>query len=61
VTASCVLERPALQQLLYDLEAAMPYLFIDHQVAQAPVASTESEQGCMRVLLTVYRQWQGEQ
>jgi hypothetical protein len=39
----------------------MPYLFIDHLVARAPVASTESEQGRMRVLLTVYRQRHGKQ
>jgi general secretion pathway protein M len=42
-------------------EAAMPYLFIDQLVAEAPVAFMESEQGRMRVLLTVYGQRQGEQ
>jgi general secretion pathway protein M len=61
VTASCELEQPALQELLYDLEAGMPYLFIDQLVAEAPVASVESQQGRMRVLLTVYGQWQGAQ
>jgi general secretion pathway protein M len=59
VTASCELEQPALQQLLYDLEAGMPYLFVDQLVAQAPTASVGSQQGRMRVLLTVYGQWQG--
>jgi hypothetical protein len=39
----------------------MPYLLINHLVAGTPVASTESEQGRMQVLLTVYRQWQDEQ
>jgi general secretion pathway protein M len=60
VTASCEIEQPALQQLLYDLEAGMPYLFVDQLVAQAPVASVGSQQGRMRVMLTVYGQWQGE-
>jgi general secretion pathway protein M len=59
VTASCEVEQPALQRLLYDLEAGMPYLFVDQLVAQAPVASVGSQQGRMRVLLTVYGQWQG--
>jgi general secretion pathway protein M len=60
VTASCEIEQPALQQLLYDLEAGMPYLFVDQLVAQAPVASVGSQQGRMRVMLTVHGQWQGE-
>lgn len=59
VTATCEVEQPALQQLLYDLEAGMPYLFIDQLTAQAPTASMES-QGRMRVVLTVSGQWQGE-
>jgi general secretion pathway protein M len=59
VTASCEIEQPALQQLLYDLEAGMPYLFIDQLVAQAPVDSVGPQQGRMRVMLTVYGQWQG--
>jgi general secretion pathway protein M len=59
VTASCEIEQPALQQLLYDLEAGMPYLFVDQLLAHAPVASVGSQEGRMRVLLTVYGQWQG--
>src|SRR5262245_61324704 len=47
VTASCEVEQPALQQLLYDLEAGMPYLFVDQLAAQAPVASVGSQQGRM--------------
>ena len=38
--ASCEIEQPALQQLLYDLEAGMPFLFVDQLVAQAPVPTT---------------------
>jgi general secretion pathway protein M len=59
LVVSCELDQPALQQLLYDLEAGMPFLFIDQLVAQAPVPSTVSEGGRMRVLLGVTGQWQG--
>jgi general secretion pathway protein M len=55
VTATCEVEQPALQQLLYDFEAGMPYLFIDQLAAQA-----SESQGRMRVVLTVTGQWQGE-
>lgn len=56
VTATCEVEQQALQQLLYDLEAGMPYLFIDQLTAQA----SEESPGRMRVVLTVSGQWQGE-
>jgi general secretion pathway protein M len=60
VTATCEIEQPALQQLLYDLEAGMPYLFVDQLVVQqAPMAAAGSQPARMRVLLTVYGQWQG--
>jgi general secretion pathway protein M len=55
--ASCELEQGNLQQLLYDLEAGMPFLFVDQLVAQAP--ATGAEGGRMRVLLAVSGQWQG--
>ena len=60
LVASCEVDQPALQQLLYDLEAGMPFLFVDQLVVQAPQASTGEEQGGrMRVLLGVSGQWQG--
>jgi len=59
VTASCEFEEPALQQLLYDLEAGMPFLFIDQLVVQAPAASTTAPGGKLRVLISVSAQWQG--
>ena len=60
LVASCEVDQPALQQLLYDLEAGMPFLFIDQLVVQAPQAGTGEEQGGrMRVLLGVSGQWQG--
>jgi general secretion pathway protein M len=59
VIASCEVDQPALQKLLYDLEAGMPFLFIEQLVVQGPVASTGATEGRMRVLLAVYGQWQG--
>jgi general secretion pathway protein M len=55
--ASCELDHASLQALLYDLEAGMPFLFIDQLVAQAPVASSEG--GRTRVLLAVSGLWPG--
>ena len=55
--ASCELEQPALQQLLYDLEAGMPFLFVDQLVAQAPAGGSEG--GRMRILLAVSGLWPG--
>lgn len=57
---SCEVKQPALQQVLYNLEAGMPLLFIDQMEVQAPQATGE-ENGPMRVLMTVSGQWQGTQ
>jgi len=59
VVASCQVDQTALQQLLYDLEVGMPFLFIDQLVAQAPLPSTEPGAGRMRVTLAVSGQWGG--
>jgi len=59
VVVSCEVEQQALQRLLYDLEAGMPFLFVDQFVAQAPVASASGGEGRMRVLLSVSGQWKG--
>jgi general secretion pathway protein M len=56
VMASCDLEQPALQQVVYDLEAGMPFLFVDQLVVQAPAASGASG-GKLRVLISVSGQW----
>jgi general secretion pathway protein M len=62
-TVSCELEQPALQQLLYDLEAGMPFLSVDHLAVQAPTvaagASNGTGSGKLRVLISVSGQWQG--
>lgn len=60
VIASCELDQPALQQLLYDLEAGMPFLFIEQLAVQAPIAVSGAREGRLRMQLTVYGQWQGE-
>jgi len=60
LVASCEVDQLALQQLLYDLEAGMPFLFVDQLVAQAPQAGPGEEGGRMRVLLGVSGQWQGD-
>jgi general secretion pathway protein M len=55
LTVSCDIEQGSLQKLLYDIEAGVPFLFIDQLVVQPPV--TGAEQGRMRVLLAVSGQW----
>jgi general secretion pathway protein M len=62
VTMSCELDQPQLQALLYDLEAGMPFLFVEQLVVQAPQGVgggvTGTEGGRLRVLLGVSGQWQ---
>jgi general secretion pathway protein M len=59
ILASCEIEQVGLQQLLYDLEAGMPFLFIDQLVVQAPSTLSGSGNGKLRILLAVSGQWQG--
>jgi len=59
VLASCELDYAALQKLLYDLEAGMPFLFIEQVVAQTP-QSGSAETGRMRLLLSVAGRWGGD-
>jgi general secretion pathway protein M len=56
MVANCELDRSALQPLLYDLEAGMPFLFVDQLDVQAATASGD---GKLRFLLGVSGQWQG--
>jgi general secretion pathway protein M len=60
IIASCEIGEQSLQQLAYDLEAGMPFLFIDQLSVQAPTTATGATEGKLRVLLTVSGQWQGE-
>src|SRR5262249_13144690 len=59
MVASVELGQPDLQKLLYDLEAGMPYLFVDQLSVQAPDTVTRGEGGRLRVVLAVSGQWQG--
>jgi len=58
LSASCEITQDALQPLLYDLEAGMPFLFVEQLVVQAPQSGEESEGKRMRVQIDVAGQWQ---
>jgi general secretion pathway protein M len=57
--ASCEIEQSQLQKLLYDLEAGMPFLFVDQLVVQTPLSDSGTENGKLRILLAVSGQWRG--
>jgi general secretion pathway protein M len=57
--ASCEIDQPKLQDLLYDLEAGMPFLFVDQLVVQTPLTEAGSANGRLRVLIEVSGQWRG--
>ena len=59
IIASCDIDQPGLQQLLYDLEAGQPFLFVDQLSVQAPASFASSGEGKLRVLISVSGQWQG--
>jgi general secretion pathway protein M len=61
VIVNCELEQSALQNLLYDLESGMPYLFVDQLVVQALSSPNSAPSGRLRVLLAVSGQWQAAQ
>ena len=56
--ASCEIDQPQLQPLLYDLEAGMPFLFVDQLEVQTP-AVADATNGRLRILLEVSGQWRG--
>jgi general secretion pathway protein M len=60
LVVSCEMEQPALQKLLYDLEAGMPFLFVDQLDVQVPqtTAANDGVTGRIRVVLGVSGQWQ---
>jgi general secretion pathway protein M len=59
LTISCEMEQPNLQKLLYDLEAGMPFLFVDQLVVQSPESFTAAGSARMRILIAVSGQWKG--
>jgi general secretion pathway protein M len=58
---SCEIAQADLQRLLYDLEAGMPFLFINELTAEMPqaVAGSGESNGRMHVQLGVSGEWQG--
>jgi general secretion pathway protein M len=60
LNVSCEIAQPNLQRLLYDLEAGMPFLFVDELTADMPQAvAAAGGDGRMQVQLAVSGQWQG--
>jgi general secretion pathway protein M len=62
--ASCEIDQTQLQPLLYEIEAGMPFLFVDQLVVEAPGASasgaaSDSDGKKLRILLAVSGQWRG--
>jgi general secretion pathway protein M len=55
LVVSCEIEQASLQPLLYDIEAGMPFLFIDQLVIETPTVGTNSNR--MRIVLSVSGQW----
>jgi general secretion pathway protein M len=57
---SCEIGQDDLQRLLYDLEAGMPFLFVDELTAEMPQAvGAAGGTGRMHVQLAVSGQWKG--
>ena len=53
---NCELEQETLQKVLYEIEAGLPFLFIDQLQVQAPL---EGQSGRLRVVLGVTGLWTG--
>jgi general secretion pathway protein M len=64
MTANCEMDHAALQPLLYDLEAGMPFLFVDQLAVQGSFSGTAAVMGAervpMHVMVSVSGQWQAE-
>jgi general secretion pathway protein M len=58
LSASMEVSQPAVQTILYDIEAGMPYLFVDKLSIQSPEVFGEPETGRMRMTVGVVGQWQ---
>ena len=61
LTASMEVSQPALQTILYDIEAGMPYLFVDKLSIQSPDVFGEPESGRMRMTIGVAGQWRSSE
>jgi len=56
---NCELEQASLQKLLYDLEAGMPFLFVDQLVVTPSQDSGNERTMRLRLLIAVTGQWRG--
>jgi general secretion pathway protein M len=56
---NCDMEQPALQQVVYDIESGMPFLFVEQLDVQAVGGPTGPSGGKLRVQLAVSGQWKG--
>ena len=61
LTTSVEVGQAALQKILYDIEAGLPYLFIDKLSIQSPEDFGEPETGRMRMTMTVAGQWRSSE
>jgi general secretion pathway protein M len=59
VVVTCDIDQSGVQKLIYDLEAGMPFLFVDQLIVQTPAVSTIAPGGKLRLLVGVSGQWQG--
>ena len=57
LTASVEVAQPTLQTILYDIEAGMPYIFVDKLSIQSPEDFGEPESGRMRMTIALIGQW----
>jgi len=57
--ASCEIDQSELQKLLYDLEAGMPFLFIDQTLDPASAYLARLRRREIALLLAVSGQWPG--
>jgi general secretion pathway protein M len=54
---SAELNHAALQGLLYDIEAGMPFLFVDQLLVQGPSTGSGADGANARLTMTVHGQW----
>jgi general secretion pathway protein M len=57
LATSVEVNQPAIQGLLYDIEAGLPFLFVDKLSIQSPEDFGEPETGRMRMTMTVAGRW----
>jgi general secretion pathway protein M len=61
LSADIEMPKPALQALLYDIEAGMPYLFVDSLAVQSSAAAPENDRkGRLHVALAVSGKWEAK-